>query len=44
MTITIQDLVQREVIYCLSTLIHSLPQEHKLDEKLTYSLWQGTID
>ncbi len=42
--ITIQDLVQREVIYCVSSLVYTLTQENKLDEDLTYSLWTGPID
>ena len=32
--ISIQDLVQREVIYCVSTLIYDLTQERKLDDNL----------
>ncbi len=35
--ITIQELVQREVIYCVSSLIHTLTQENKLDEELAFS-------
>lgn len=42
--ISIQDLVQREVIYCVSSLVHTLTQENKLDEELAISLWEGPID
>ncbi|MEM8722467.1 MAG: hypothetical protein AAGE84_24775 [Cyanobacteria bacterium P01_G01_bin.39] len=38
-TITIQDLVQREVIYCVSSLVYTLTQENKLDEELAINLW-----
>ena len=41
--ISIQDLVQREVIYCVSSLVHTLTQENKLDEELAISLWEGSI-
>ena len=34
-------LVQREVIYCVSSLVHTLTQENKLDEELAISLWEG---
>ncbi len=44
MTITIQDLVQREVIYCVSSLVDTLTQQNILDEELAISLWQGAID
>ena len=44
MTITIQDLVQREVIYCISSLVDTLTQQNILDEELAISLWQGAID
>ena len=44
MTITIQDLVQREVIYCVSSLVDTLTRQNILDEELAISLWQGTID
>lgn len=39
MTITIQELVQREIIYCVSTLIYNLTQERKLDDNLDIDLW-----
>ncbi|MEM8719007.1 MAG: hypothetical protein AAGE84_06815 [Cyanobacteria bacterium P01_G01_bin.39] len=42
-SISIQDLVQREVIYCVSSLVHTLTQENKLDEELAISLWEGPI-
>ncbi len=42
--ISIQNLVQREVIYCVSSLVHTLTQENKLDEELAISLWEGPID
>ena len=44
MTITIQELVQREVIYCVSSLVHTLTQENKLDEELTIELWTSPIN
>ena len=44
MVITLKELVQREVIYCVSSLIYTLTQENKLDEELAIFLWQGTID
>ena len=44
MNITIQELVNREVIYCVSSLIDSLTQENKLEEELAFSLWQGPVD
>ena len=44
MVITLKELVQREVIYCVSSLIYTLTQENKLDEELAISLWQGAID
>lgn len=37
--ISIQDLVQREVIYCVSTLVYDLTQEQKLDDNLDIDLW-----
>ena len=42
--ITIQELVQHEVIYCVSSLVHNLTQQNKLEEELAISLWQGAID
>ena len=43
--ISIQDLVQREVIYCVSSLVHRLTQEKKcLDEELSIGLWTGSIN
>lgn len=42
--ITIQEFVQREIIYCVSSLVYTLTQENKLDEELAFSLWQGSID
>ena len=42
--ISIQDLVQREVIYCVSSLVYTLTQENKLDEELAIDLWTGTIN
>ena len=42
--ISIQDLVQREVIYCVSSLIHTLTQENKIDEELSIDLWTGSIN
>ncbi len=42
--ITLQELVQREVIYCVSSLVHTLTQQNKLDEELAYLLWQGQVD
>ena len=53
-TITVQDLVSREVIYCVSSLIYSLTHTEKscprcnaskfLDEDLAISLWEGSIN
>ncbi len=43
-TITIEDLVATEVIYCVSSLVYTLTQENKLDEELAFSLWQGKVD
>ena len=42
--ISVQDLVQREVIYCVSSLVHTLTQENKLDEELFIDLWTGSIN
>ena len=42
--ISIQDLIQREVIYCVSSLIHTLTQENKLDEEQAIELWTAPID
>ncbi len=42
--ITIQDLVQREIIYCVSSLVYTLTQEGKLDEELAIELWTGPVD
>ena len=42
--ISIQDLVQREVIYCVSSLVYTLTQENKLDEEQAIELWTGPID
>ena len=42
--LTIQELVNREVVYCVSALIDTLTKENKLDEELAFSLWQGPID
>ncbi len=42
--ITIQEFVQREIIYCVSSLVYTLTQENKLDEELAFSLWQGKVD
>ena len=42
--ISIQDLVQREVIYCVSSLVHTLTQENKLDEELSIAFWTGSIN
>ncbi len=41
--ITIQELVQREILVCVSCLVYTLTQEGKLDDDLAYSLWQGPI-
>ena len=43
-TITIQDFVSREIVYCVSSLIHTLTQEKKLDEELVIDLWTAPID
>ena len=37
--ISIQDLVQREVIYCVSSLVYTLTQENKLEEEQAIELW-----
>ncbi|MGB5633191.1 MAG: hypothetical protein WBM44_02945 [Waterburya sp.] len=38
-------LVQREVIYCVSSLVYSLTQEKQcLDEELSIDLWTGSIN
>ena len=42
--ISIQDLVQREVIYCVSSLVHTLTRENKLDEEQAIELWTAPID
>ena len=42
--ISIQDLVQREVIYCVSSLVYTLTQENKLEEELAIELWTAPID
>ena len=42
--ISIQDLVQREVIYCVSSLIHTLTKENKLEEEQALELWTAPID
>ena len=44
MTITIEDFVAREVIYCVSLLVYTLTQENKLDEELEIQLWTGPIN
>ena len=43
-SISIQDLVQREVIYCVSSLVHTLTQENKLDEDQALYLWTGPVN
>ena len=42
--ISIQGLVQREVIYCVSSLVHTLTQENKLEEEQAIDLWTAPID
>ena len=42
--ISVQDLVQREVIYCVSSLVYTLTQENKLDEELSIDLWTGSTN
>jgi hypothetical protein len=42
--ISIQDLVQREVIYCISCLIYTLTKENKLEEEQALELWTAPID
>ena len=42
--ISIQDLLQREVIYCVSSLIHTLTKENKLEEEQAIELWTAPID
>ena len=42
--IGIQEFVQRETIYCVSSLVCTLTQENKLDGELAFSLWQGKVD
>lgn len=42
--ISIQDLVQREVIYCISSLIHTLTKDNKLEEEQALELWTAPID
>ena len=42
--ISIQDLIQREVIYCVSSLIHTLTKENKLDDEQALELWTAPID
>lgn len=37
--ISIQDLVQREVIYCVSSLVYTLTQENKLEAEQAIDLW-----
>jgi hypothetical protein len=39
MTITIEVFTNRELIYCISTLIYDLTQEQKLDDNLDIDLW-----
>ena len=44
-TITIQEFVEREVIYCISPLVFALTQEKQcLDEELATELWMGQIN
>ncbi len=42
--ISIQDLVQREVIYCVSSLVYTLTQENKLEAEQAIELWTGSIN
>ena len=42
--ISIQDLIQREVIYSVSSLVHTLTKENKLEEEQAIELWTGPID
>ncbi|MGL5942356.1 MAG: hypothetical protein ACRC2S_18670 [Waterburya sp.] len=42
--ISIQDLVQREVIYCVSSLVHTLTKGNKLNEEQALELWTAPID
>jgi hypothetical protein len=42
--ISIQYLVQREVIYCVSSLVHTLTKKNKLDEEQALELWTAPID
>jgi hypothetical protein len=46
MTITIQEFVSREIIYCVSTLVWELTQKNCdcLSEEDKYKLWQSPID
>ena len=44
MTITIQEFTNREVIYCVFWLIHTLTKENKLDEGQAIELWTAPID
>ena len=42
--ITIQDFVQREIIYCVSTLIDDLKNQGCLDLETAIALYSGPID
>jgi len=43
MTMTISEFTNREIIYCVSSLVYTLTQENKLDEEQAISLWEGSI-
>ncbi|MGV2830404.1 hypothetical protein [Myxosarcina sp. GI1(2024)] len=42
--ITIQEFVAQQIIYCVSSLIYTLTQEHKLEEELSIELWTAPVD
>jgi hypothetical protein len=44
MTKTIKELVETEVIYCVSSLVHTLTKENKLEEEQALELWTAPID
>jgi hypothetical protein len=44
MTKTIKELVETEVIYCVSSLVHTLTKENKLEEEQAIELWTAPID
>lgn len=44
MTRTIKELVETEVIYCVSSLVYTLTKENKLEEEQAIELWTPPVD